>query len=321
MVACEQSKGIHMKSEIKALIAVDGSESSMDAVRYVSGFLDPAKTKVTLIHILAELPEAFWDIGDAPLFDVPDIQGSNWQAKMEKTVRRKMEEAEIILQDAGYPKGSVQIKIQELKKGVAKDIAGESTMGYDAVFVGRRGHNDPTDIIVGSTAYKLVSGIHHVPVVVVGDKPDPEHILIGFDGSEDASKAVACACALMPKPGRKVMLCHVLPPMNMPLDGTEIFTPDQEQAWIQKGRERIEPAILDASQQLANAGFAPELIETHVMTSRVSRAVTIAKTAEISGYGTIIVGRRGLTVIKEFLMGRVTLKVLHRAHKMAVWIA
>ncbi len=232
-----------------------------------------------------------------------------------------MDEARNVLTAAGFPPGSVQMKIQELKRGVAKDIAGESAMGYDAVFIGRRGHNDPTDIIVGSTAYKLVSGIHHLPVVVVGDKPDPEHILIGFDGSEDSSKAVACACALMPKPGRRAMLCHVLPPMNTPLGDQEIFTPDQEQSWIEKGRARIEPSIQDARQQLVHAGFDPSLIDTQVITGKTSRAVAIAKTAETRGYGTIIVGRRGLTVIREFLMGRVTLKVLHRAHKMAVWIA
>jgi nucleotide-binding universal stress UspA family protein len=310
-----------MKEDVKVLIAVDGSESSMDAVRYVSRFMYPARTRVTLIHILADLPEALLDIGDSPLFDSPDLQAGPWQAKLEQNVRKKMEEAGKILVEAGYPDGSVQIKIQELKKGVAKDITSESNMGYDAVFVGRRGHNDPTDIIVGSTAYKLVSGIHHLPVVVVGDKPDPNHILIGFDGSEDASKAVACACALMPRPGRKVMLCHVLPPMNTHLVDQGIFTPDQEQSWIEKGRERIESSIHDARQQLANAGFESGQIGTQVMTSRTSRAVTIAKTAENSGYGSIVVGRRGLTVIKEFLMGRVTLKVLHRAHKMAVWIA
>jgi nucleotide-binding universal stress UspA family protein len=310
-----------MKEGIKVLVAVDGSESSMDAVRYVSQFMDPARTSVTLVHILADLPEALLDIGDSPLFDAPDLKEGPWQAKLEQTVRKKMEEAENILTIAGFPKGAVHIKIQELKKGVAKDITGESTMGYDAVFIGRRGHNDPTDIIVGSTAYKLVSSIYHLPVVVVGDKPDPGHILIGFDGSEDASKAVACACALMPKPGRKVMLCHVLPPMNTPLADQDIFTPDQEASWIKKGRENIESAIQDAKQQLANAGFDPAMIDTQVIKSKISRAVTIAKTAENSGFGTIVVGRRGLTVIKEFLMGRVTLKVLHRAHKMAVWIA
>ena len=36
---------------------------------------------------------------------------------------------------------------------------------YDAVFVGRRGHNDPTDIIVGSTA--RFNPLYSIPLVMV----------------------------------------------------------------------------------------------------------------------------------------------------------
>lgn len=310
-----------MKKEIKVLIAVDGSGSSMDAVRYVSQFHDPSATKVTLIHILAELPEELLAIGTHPLFDAKNIPADSWQMKMKENIQKFMENAGHILITAGFPKESVEIKIQELKKGVARDIIIESNMGYDAVFVGRRGHNDPTDIIVGSTAYKLVSGIYHLPIVVVGDKPDPNHILIGFDGSDDAFKGVACACALMPRPGRKAMLCHIVPPINMPPGEQEILTPEQEEEWVKKSRQRIESSLEDASQRLSEAGFESGLIAKEILASKISRAVAIAKAAENDGYGTIVVGRRGLTVIKEFLMGRVTLKVLHRAHKMAVWIA
>jgi nucleotide-binding universal stress UspA family protein len=255
------------------------------------------------------------------VFDSKGLQADSWQMKMKENIEKFMDNAAHILITAGFPKESVEIKIQELKKGVARDITIESNMGYDAVFVGRRGHNDPTDIIVGSTAYKLVSGIYHLPVVVVGDKPDPNHILIGFDGSEDAFKGVACACALMPNPGRKVMLCHIVPPIIIPPGEDDILTPEQEQEWIQKSRQRIESSMEEASQRLSGAGFEPEKISKEILTTKTSRAVSIAKTAEYEGYGTVVVGRRGLTVIKEFLMGRVTLKVLHRAHKMAVWIA
>ena len=38
------------------------------------------------------------------------------------------------------------------------------------------------------------------------------------------------------------------------------------------------------------------------------------------GYGTIVVGRRGLSKVYEFFMGRVSDKVLHLAKDMAVWI-
>ena len=46
----------------KMLIAVDGSESSMDAVGYVSLFFNPGEVAVTLIHVMADLPEGLEDL-------------------------------------------------------------------------------------------------------------------------------------------------------------------------------------------------------------------------------------------------------------------
>ena len=44
------------------------------------------------------------------------------------------------------------------------------------------------------------------------------------------------------------------------------------------------------------------------------------KEAQEGNYGTIVMGRRGLSKVHEFLMGRVTNKVLNRAEGFAVWI-
>ena len=46
------------------LAAVDGSTQSMDTVTYLSHFLSPARVKIDLLHVLAEMPEAFLDQAD-----------------------------------------------------------------------------------------------------------------------------------------------------------------------------------------------------------------------------------------------------------------
>jgi hypothetical protein len=38
------------------------------------------------------------------------------------------------------------------------------------------------------------------------------------------------------------------------------------------------------------------------------------------GYGTIVVGRRGVSKVYEFLMGRVSNKVIQMAKDQAVWV-
>ena len=223
--------------------------------------------------------------------------------------------------DVGFDPQSIEIKIQQRKEGVAKDIIAESSSGYDAVFIGRRGADNSDDIIVGATAYRMMSGIHQLPVVVVGDNPDPNHVLIGFDCSENAFSAVDCACSLMARSGRKVMLCHVAKSMGTYLDGmTKVISDDQAKVLQEQRWQKIKDLMADAVTRLVESGFGRDLVAEEVMEARVSRAVAIAKTAELQGYGTIVIGRRGLSVIKDFLMGRVSMKVLHRAHEMAVWI-
>jgi nucleotide-binding universal stress UspA family protein len=305
----------------KMLIAVDGSESSMGAVEYVSLFFNPGKVAVTLIHVMADLPEGLEDIKNMEVSGTPDIETDHWRSQMTENVKKMMASAQKILLDAGFDQQAVDIKIQNRVAGVARDIIAESENSYDAIFIGRRGAGNPKDIIVGATAYRMMSSIQHLPVVVVGDKPDPKHVLIGFDGSENSFAAVDCACSLMPKTGRKVMLCHVGQSMGSYLDDKKkVISEEKAKALQEQGQQKIRELMADAADRLVKAGFDPDMVVKEMLAARVSRAVSIAKTAEMEGYGTIVTGRRGLSVIKDFLMGRVSMKVLHRAHEMAVWI-
>ncbi len=306
-----------MQKKRSVLVAVDGSESAMDAVRYVSRFFLPGSTRITLIHILSELPEALEDYKGVYVRTPGD---DRWEEELQKKAAAMMDLAAAILRDAGFDGDAVKIEVRSQVKGVAKDLIAAAGTGFDAVFVGRRGVNEPTDMIVGSTAYRLVSGIAHLPVVVVGDQPDPRHVLIGFDGSEDAFKGVDCACKFMPRPERRAVLCHVIRSVKYPMGDDRVLSREREKEMLEKTRERIENALTDARVRLIEAGFAPGLIFEEILEGKISRAVSISRTAESNGCGTIVVGRRGLTVIKDFLMGRVSMKILHKAHKMAVWI-
>lgn len=309
-----------MSPKRKVLIAVDGSENAMDAVRYAGHFFDPEHADITLIHIMAELPDKVDDLKS--IASIAPTAGENepWQLKMADQTQKMMETAESILIGIGYEKASIQIIIRHRKNGVANDIKAESAKDYDALVLGRRGVNDPTDIIVGATAYRMMSAIDHLPVVIVGDKPDPNHILIGFDGSKNGFKAVECAGKLMPRRDREVFLCHVSPAMNMPFGDGNVIPENQEKKWADQGKRQMSELIKQAETRLAGAGFTPELIKTEILTGRTSRAVIISKTAENRHCGTVVIGRRGLSMIQEFMMGRVTMKVLHKAHQQAVWI-
>jgi nucleotide-binding universal stress UspA family protein len=77
-----------------------------------------------------------------------------------------------------------------------------------------------------------------------------------------------------------------------------------------KKKELIEGAANKAKDLLLKAGFKKEKITLKVQAKKKGIARDIVAEAE-SGYDTIVMGRRGLSGIKEFVMGSVSQKVLH----------
>ena len=75
-----------------------------------------------------------------------------------------------------------------------------------------------------------------------------------------------------------------------------------------------------AIKTLTAAGLNPRAIRTKTVTGVLSRAGAIVNTAEKGGWGTIVVGRRGLSSVKDFFIGRVSNKVVHAGRRDTVWI-
>lgn len=66
-------------------------------------------------------------------------------------------------------------------------------------------------------------------------------------------------------------------------------------------KAKIAPAFDTAKRHLEEHRFAGDQIDTKVITGVVSRAGAIAEEVETGGYGTIVVGRRGLSKGNVFL--------------------
>ena len=80
------------------------------------------------------------------------------------------------------------------------------------------------------------------------------------------------------------------------------------------------PVFEEATSRLEKAGFGGKQITTRTATGVLSRAGAIIEKALKGGYGTVVVGRRGLSEVEEFSMGRVSNKVIHMAKELAVWV-
>ena len=86
---------------------------------------------------------------------------------------------------------------------------------------------------------------------------------------------------------------------------------------VERGLER---QFESAKGVLADYGFPPDSIETKILYGEESRAGAIVRESRSGNYGTIVLGRRGISKIEEFFMGRVTNKVAYMAKGLALWV-
>jgi nucleotide-binding universal stress UspA family protein len=84
-----------------------------------------------------------------------------------------------------------------------------------------------------------------------------------------------------------------------------------------KKKELVTQGMEKAKQHLVDAGFQDKNIQFKVQTKKKGVARDIAAEA-LSGYDAVVLGRRGLSGIGEFILGSVSQKVLHAAKDLSV---
>ncbi|MFC1822741.1 universal stress protein [Thermodesulfobacteriota bacterium] len=148
-------------------------------------------------------------------------------------------------------------------------------------------------------------------------------ILIALDDSENAMRAVEYVANTF-TPEHEITLFSLLPDtavicdMNSP-ELTPYFLSQQTTFCVleDKKKELIEGALTKAKEVLLQAGFEEKNVKIKVETKKGGAAKGIIDEAK-SGYGTVVLGRRGLSGVRDFLLGSITQKVLHSAEDLSV---
>lgn len=168
-----------------------------------------------------------------------------------------------------------------------------------------------------------------------------QKILLALDGSENSTKAVKYLGDMIHGcEGFHITIFHVvgIPPELMEHGGAEkggATQPDRERLlaeelqenqrkWREQVLEKVEKEIFaPAKRILGDRGFQGALstIETKVaINSHPDVALAIIEEIDDDGYATIVIGKRGRSKIKEFLLGGVTCKVIHHIQGCTVWV-
>jgi len=313
----------------KILVTVDGSEQALNAVRYVSNTMAPRQLQVVLFHVVTKVPESFWDLEREPAFRYRIANIQSWEDQQQKMIDDFMTRAVQILLDAGVPREAVTVSIQERKAGIARDIIAESSNGYDAVVVGRKGLSELKDLVMGSIANKLVERLVDVPIWLIGSEQQRGKVLLPMDVSEGSMRAVRyVADMLESSSGMEVTLLHVIRGLDIFQQVFGIsFMPSHEEDWVEQAEKEMEaaakemePVFEEAGNRLIQAGIQCKPENCRILQGAASRAGAIVEEAERGGFDTIVVGRRGISKVQEFFMGRVSNKVMQLAKDKTIWV-
>jgi nucleotide-binding universal stress UspA family protein len=157
---------------IKLLIPVDGSEGAMRAVAYVADtFGHTPELKITLLHILPELPPAMWDDGHILTeTERQERQGliADWENQEEKPWEAILAQARDKLIQAGIAAEALSIKYQPMYSEIGDDILDEAEMeGCSTIVIGRHGITGAMKFFMGSVSNKVVHHAKGVAVIIV----------------------------------------------------------------------------------------------------------------------------------------------------------
>ena len=133
-------------------------------------------------------------------------------------------------------------------------------------------------------------------------------MVVGTDGSDTAREAVRQATDLARRLGAKVHLVSAYEPVPEARLREERDGVPQDMEWMINPREDVNSTLEDAAQAIRDEG-----IEVDVHPREGDPADAILDVAEEQGADLIVVGNKGMTGAKRFLLGSVPNKVSHHA--------
>jgi nucleotide-binding universal stress UspA family protein len=133
-------------------------------------------------------------------------------------------------------------------------------------------------------------------------------IVVGTDGSDTAAKAVLQATELARQVGASVSLVSAYEPVSNQRLRSEKREVPKDMEWMVNPREDVEATLKEAAEAVDGAG-----VKVDTFAREGDAADAILDVAEETNADLIVVGNKGMTGTKRFLLGSVPNKVSHHA--------
>jgi nucleotide-binding universal stress UspA family protein len=133
-------------------------------------------------------------------------------------------------------------------------------------------------------------------------------IVVGTDGSDTARQAVRQATELARSVGARIELVSAYEPVSDARLREESLHVPEDLQWMVNPREDVSAMLEEAAREIRAGG-----VEVEVFARQGDPADAILDVAEERGSDLIVVGNKGMTGAKRFLLGSVPNKVSHHA--------
>ena len=133
-------------------------------------------------------------------------------------------------------------------------------------------------------------------------------IVVGTDGSDTAGKAVQEAIDLAKAVGASVFLVSAYEPVPQGRLREEARQAPEDLQWMINPREDVDATLADAADLVRNSG-----LDVETFAREGDPADAILDVAEERDADLIVVGNKGMTGARRFLLGSVPNKVSHHA--------
>lgn len=259
----------------KILVGVKGDLESQMALRYAARLAGITQARLTALHVIEELNEYHF---------YEDVE-----LRYEAEAKREREECIRQIKDARREFNLEGIDIEIMYGNPARGILREARRGgYDLIVVGSHGKPRFLEFLLGGVAFQI---IHYAkrPVLVVKRLREMRTILACNDGSRYAQDALRFVREIAKPANSRVTVLHVA--------REDCAALPECRAIVQRGREILEKAGVKTEGKIREGPAAEEIL----------------REARERDYDLIVMGHKGKSSIREFLLGDVVSKVTHHS--------
>jgi nucleotide-binding universal stress UspA family protein len=306
--------------EKRILVAIDDSVYSKKEIEYAAGMrtIVPDLT-YTLFNVQPTISDYL--VHDSNIAADANAALNEVIAKNEKESTDILNSCKSLMVKKGVDEELIDLVSKPKIMGPAKDILHYAKRNMVvAIVLGRRRVSRLEEAFVGSITNAVFEHASGIPIWATEGEVVSSKIMVAIDGSKSSLNAVDHISSMIEgNPDVKLTLLHVTPTLR---DYCTIEFDEEgdivDEIIASGAKQCVKDFHTHAQKRFKASGINENQIRIREVKSTINIGKTIVDEAEKGKFGTVVVGRKGLS--ESFFMGSVSRYVLHKANKCAVWL-